>query len=604
MNVAGLSLTISTILILVYLLQRQTNQRRRTEILLQQQTQAEKLIHQIAHHIRQSLNLENVLSTTVADVREFLDADRVLIYQIFSDGTGKAIKETVLPQYPVILGETFPEEVFPLEYHQAYAEGKVRSITNIEQVDVEKCLAEFVQQFEVKAKLVVPIIQEDKSQSKYLTSSKTVLWGLLIVHQCSQPREWQPLEIDLMKQLATQIAIAIQQSELHTQLQQLNSSLENRVQQRTEELAQINQSLRYSEERFRSLTENALDLIIIINLDGTIYYQNPSCEKILEYTNNELLNKNLFDFIHKDDLAKTTTQLMKSLKIPQSFPPIEFRCQQKKGTYCVLEAVSQQFIDQTQDPKIVINARDITEKKEVEKVKLALERQKELNTLKTRFFSMVSHEFRTPLSTALASVQLLDKTPNAWQNTDKRNRNLSRIQASIKTMVQLLDDISLISRAESSKLDINLETINLAQFLQQIIVETELTIGKQHNLTLTCKEKEIKGQFDPKLLRSIVINLLSNSLKYSPNNSQIYIHLIREKKYIKIQVRDRGLGISEDDKAKIFDPFYRGKNVFNLSGTGLGLVIVKKYVELHQGSITLDSKLGEGTTITVSFPLS
>ncbi len=624
MNLTALSISLSSLLVLYYLLQRQINQRRRTEALLQQQTQRERLVNQIAHHIRLSLNLEEVLSTTVAEVREFLQADRVLIYQISNDGTGKAIKETVLPQYPAILGETFPEEVFPTKYHQAYTEGKIRAITHIEQEDVEACLAEFVKQFNVQAKLVVPIIQEyrgkpeinrnhqeneisEVSPNNQLTansSSKTVLWGLLIAHQCNHPREWQPLEIELVKQLATQVAIAIQQSELHTQLQELNLSLEERVQQQTEELAQINQSLRYSEERFRSLIENALDLIIIINVDGTIHYQNPSFEKTLGYDTVELTSKNLFDYIHKDDLAHTTTKLIKSLKVPQSFPPIEFRCQQQKGSYCILEAVSQQFIDGTKEQEIVINARDITEKKEVDEVKLALEREKELSTIKSRFFSMVSHEFRTPLSTALASIQLLENSPHSWQDSEKRQRNLNRTQNSIKTMVQLLDDISTISRADSHELEFNPETLNLYQFLKQVVSEMELTIGKQHHLIFIYQEVTIEGKFDKKLLQSVLTNLLSNSLKYSPLNSQIYLHLIKDSNNAKIQVRDRGIGISSDDQKKIFEPFYRGKNVLNLSGTGLGLVIVRKCVELHHGNIFIDSKLGEGTTVTVSLPLN
>lgn len=151
---------------------RERNRCRRIENLLRQQSNRERLVTQIALQIRQSLDLEQVLSTTVKEVQEFLQADRVLIYRLWDDGTGSAIYETVLPPYPSILGQIFPEEVFPQQYHQAYSLGKVRSIVNVEQEDVESCLADFVRQFGVHAKLVVPIIQENR-ESDNLEASQT-----------------------------------------------------------------------------------------------------------------------------------------------------------------------------------------------------------------------------------------------------------------------------------------------------------------------------------------------------------------------------------------------------------------------------------------------
>ncbi|MDJ0572636.1 MAG: GAF domain-containing protein, partial [Pleurocapsa sp. MO_192.B19] len=208
-----------------YLIYREIIRRRQAEIILWKQSERERVIHQIAQQIRKSLNLDDVLRTTVTEVRKFLECDRVLIYRIWENGTGSAITETVLSSYAAILGKTFPEEVFPSEYHQAYIQGKSRTITDIEQDDVEECLSEFVKQFGVQAKLVVPIIQEvrdiSKSQAHLDPNATPYLWGLLIAHQCSHTRKWQPLEVELMKQLATQVAIAIQQSELYTQLQQL-----------------------------------------------------------------------------------------------------------------------------------------------------------------------------------------------------------------------------------------------------------------------------------------------------------------------------------------------------------------------------------------------
>ena len=285
-----------------YLLQRQITQRKRAEKILRQQTERERLVSQIAHHIRKSLNLDEVLVTTVAEVKQFLQADRVLIYQISEDGTGCAITETVSENYPCILGETFPEEVFPREYHHAYTQGKIRAVTNIDQSDVEPCLADFVKQFGVKAKLVVPILQEIRDIP---TNSQPYLWGLLIAHQCSDIREWQPWEIELMVQLANQVAIAIQQSEFYEQLQQLNIELENRVQQRTEELAQTNISLRaeiierqrteaalrHTNQTLESLIAASPRAIFTVDLDNNIKIWNPAAARMFGWTETEILDQ-------------------------------------------------------------------------------------------------------------------------------------------------------------------------------------------------------------------------------------------------------------------------------------------------------------------------
>jgi PAS domain S-box-containing protein len=187
------------------------------------------------------------------------------------------------------LGATFPEEVFPHEYHQAYIEGKSRAITNVDQADVETFLAEFVKQFEVKAKLVVPIIQEIRSKDK--TISCPYLWGLLIAHQCSQTRQWQHQEIELMKQLANQVAIAIQQSELYQQLQKLNEELEHRVQQRTEELARSNDSLRHTNQTLQSLIAASPRAIFTLDLQDHVKIWNPAAERMFGWTEAEVIDR-------------------------------------------------------------------------------------------------------------------------------------------------------------------------------------------------------------------------------------------------------------------------------------------------------------------------
>lgn len=861
-----------TILVGCYLLIcREIIRRRQAEIDLWQQRERERVINQIVQQIRRSLNLDDVLKTTVREVRDFLDCDRVLIYRLQEDGTGRAITETVLPPYPAILGQTFPEEVFPQEYHQAYIQGKNRTISNIERDEVKECLADFVKQFGVQAKLVVPIIQETRNISLPETTQAATpyLWGLLIAHQCSSTRQWQALEVDLMSQLATQVAIAIQQSELYTKLQQLNRELEQRVQRRTQELAQTNQALKaeiierqdteqalrhtnqtlqsliaaspraiftldleervkiwnpaaerifgwsereilgqpnpvidahsvpqyhafkqkiiqgitppsleirrqkkngkeidivfsaapltdnedrvngivavvadiseqkkqaeqvrllqsvvvntndavliteaepidepgpriiyvneaftrttgytlkevmgktprilqgpktnrqalakvrqalakwqpvtvetinyrkdgsefwvefsivavankqglythwisvqrdisdrkiaeqalsQSNERFRRVVENALDIITIIDSTGQIHYASPSVEKVIGYSPDELVGHTFFDRIHGDDIArvaKNTTDVWQDGSIVL---PIEFRYQHRNGSWKVLEAVSQKFIDDSPEPRILINSRDITERKRLSEISLALERERELSEIKTRFFSMASHEFRTPLSTVLAAAQLMENSPGIWQNETKRSRNLNRIQNSVKNMVQLLDDILTINRAETGKLEFNPKSLRLEKLCRQCVEEIQLSAGNKHQITFNCPKQGVRISLDKKLMRSILANLLSNAIKYSPQGGEVNVSLEFLDNEVQIKISDRGIGIPPDYFKQLFEPFHRGQNVRRIPGTGLGLLIVKKFVDLHHGQIELTSTIDVGTTVVITLP--
>ncbi|MCW6053902.1 PAS domain S-box protein [Lyngbya sp. CCAP 1446/10] len=867
-NIFIVAIGILLVVVICPYFKQEVARRRRAEGVLRQQTDRERLVNQIAQHIRQSLDLEKVLETTVADVQRFLEADRVLIYRLWPDGTGSAINETVLPPYPVILGRSFPAEVFPREYHQAYSLGKTRLIANIEEADIEPCLTDFVQQFGVKAKLVVPIIQEHREVEG--NPSVPYLWGLLIAHQCDRPRTWETWELELMQQLATQVAIAIQQSELYQQLQQLNAELEQRVQQRTAELAHANvalraeigerqrtevelrhtnhtlqtlitaspraiftldiegyvkiwnpaaeqmfgwteaevinhpnpifiddpledystlrsnllqgitysrvelrrhkkdgsaidiifsaaplknsenqidgivaviaditeqnqqaqqvrllqsvvvntndavviteaepidelglriiyvneaftkitgyspeevlgktprilqgtktdsaeldkirsalsrwesvtvevinyrkngseywnefsivpvadrtgwythwiaiqrdttgrkqaeQALRHSEERFRSLIENALDIIMILNTDGTIHYVSPSVEKVLGYPVSELVGNKIFEPIHPDDFATTYHSLTNTLQSAEISPPLEFRYRHKDNSWRTLEAISQPFIDNAATTQIIVNARDITERKRLDEIRLALEREKELSILKTHFFSMASHEFRTPLSTALAAAQVLENSPSAWNDSEKRLRNLHRIQDSVRNMVQLLDDILTINRAETGKLEFNPKLLVLDKFCHQFVEEIRLSTASQYTLTFTCEGNPIPVCLDERLLSSILSNILSNAIKYSPKGGNVHLGLEFQLDAVILQVQDRGIGIFPEDRKQLFEPFHRGKNVRTIPGTGLGLIVVKKCVDLHQGTIQITSEVGLGTTCMVTLPL-
>ena len=170
-------------------------------------------------------------------------------------------------------------------------------------------------------------------------------------------------------------------------------------------------------------------------------------------------------------------------------------------------------------------------------------------------------------------------------------------------MVQLLDDILTINRAETGKLEFNPKPLNLIRFCRKFVEEMQLSAGANHTLLFDYQRSQVNACLDKKLLRSILANLLSNAIKYSPQGGEVRISLTFNHNNARIQICDRGIGIPTEDRQQLFEPFHRGKNVRRIPGTGLGLVVVKKCIDMHGGSIVLASQTNKGTTVTVTLPL-
>lgn len=714
-------------------LQAEARERRQVEKALRQRTQRERLLTESVQRIRETLDLNVILNTTVEEVRQLFEVDRVLVYRLWSDGTGSTIAEAVVSGCRRILGQTFPAEVFPQQFHQLYCQGRVRAVVNPETDQVTPCLIDFLKHWGVKSKLVVPIVYQGE------------LWGLLIAHHCCQPRQWQKLEMDLLQQLAIQLAIAIYQADLYQQLQlklverqlaeealcQARDQLEIRIAERTAELTQINRSLqaeiccreaaarhriaaeealRTSEERFRvalknshitvfnqdtdlrytwvynsipglsieqvvgkldceifgtedaqrltaiksrvlttgvgtraeasitisgevryyeltvepllgsmgeitgitcatmditeirareqqlrAIFESSLDAIAIVDDEGTCVEANPAACQLFGLPLSELIGQSIthlmapdFDF---ESMWRTVVDLGQGTG--------ELRLLRPDGTVRDVEyAAKASFLP----GRHLAVLRDITERKQTEEIRRALEAEKELRRLQLRFFSMVSHEFRTPLSTILGSAQLLKLCSQAWTE-EKKLRNLGRIETAAKNMTQLLDDLLTINRAESGKLECHPQPLDLGTFCRGIVEDVELQTNPKPQIKLTIHGQCPRATLDEKLMRSILNNLLSNAIKYSPEGGQINLTLNCTQEEATFQIQDRGLGIPLEDQTHLFELFHRGKNIANIPGTGLGLSVVKKCLELQGGEIFIQSEVGVGTTVTVKIPL-
>lgn len=232
----------------------------------------------------------------------------------------------------------------------------------------------------------------------------------------------------------------------------------------------------------------------------------------------------------------------------------------------------------------------------------ALEKEKELNELKSRVVATVSHEFKTPLTSIYSSAELLQRYEIKEPVNEKVSKHYEIIKKATRVLAQMVNDILLIEKIEADKYDFSFEKDVFSKFVESIIDEFKESTGKNHIFTFQTENIPPNSMIEKTLLRRILNNLISNSVKYSKEGSRIDILLKYYKKSYEIKISDFGIGIPEEDKKHLFNLFHRAKNVINYDGTGLGLTIIQKSVDLLKGNISLKSELGVGTTITINFP--
>jgi len=229
----------------------------------------------------------------------------------------------------------------------------------------------------------------------------------------------------------------------------------------------------------------------------------------------------------------------------------------------------------------------------------ALGKEKELSDMKSRFVSMASHEFRTPLSTILSSASLIAKYVEADEQ-EKRDKHIKRIKSAVSNLTDILNDFLSIGKMEDGKIITNITNFNITEFLTTISSELQ-SIAKNGQQIEYAHTGQQHVQLDASLLRNVIINLLSNAIKFSPENRVILIYSEVTPQEITVVIKDAGIGISDEDQQHLFERFFRGANATNIHGTGLGLHIVAKYIELMDGQIDFNSKLEEGTTFIIKF---
>lgn len=229
----------------------------------------------------------------------------------------------------------------------------------------------------------------------------------------------------------------------------------------------------------------------------------------------------------------------------------------------------------------------------------AFEKEKDLSELKSRFVTMASHEFRTPLSTILSSAYLVCKYEDKGDQY-KRVKHIDRIVSSVNMLNDTLNGFLSLGKIDEGKVQVRISEFNIRELIHSFISEMSSILKKGQIITYTNKGNE-NVKLDPNLLIHILMNLVSNAIKFSSENDEILINTINNNKGFTLSVKDNGMGISEEDQLHLFERFYRGLNVINIQGTGLGLHIVNKYAELMNGTITHTSELNKGTQFTITF---
>lgn len=400
-----------------------------------------------------------------------------------------------------------------------------------------------------------------------------------------------------------------------------------------------------------SLFDNATEGIILTDTKGSIILINPSARRMFLYEEDEIVGKPVEILIPRPQQHHHVDLREKFIEQPSNRRMSHGRdlyAMKKNGEMLAVE-VSLSHYERDGAMFVIAFIVDITQRKKIEQAMLdqqhkleqiteqvkklnteleakveertlilrealeklqssqqelseALAKEKELNEIKGRFVSMASHEFRTPLSTVLSSASLLSKYTNT-EDQDKRQRHINKIKNSVSQLNEILEDFLSLGKLDEGKVESNPSVFNLEEFLNELVEETTGLLKKGQKISLEFKgEPEVSA--DKKLLKNVLVNLVTNAIKFSDEEKAVGIKAKVESDRAEIKVSDQGIGISKEDQVHLFSSFFRGANAVNIQGTGLGLHIVKRFTELMNGEVEIDSDINQGTTVTISIPIT
>jgi PAS domain S-box-containing protein len=615
--------------------------RKQAEEALQQQADRERLLGKISQRIRQSLELHEILKITVSEVRHLLQTDRVLIYRIEPNLSGTVVEESVASGWMPLLHRNIIDFCLAENYIQQYRQGLVTVKSDIYNSSTQPCHIEFLEKFQVKANLVIPIFQRE------------TLWGLLIVHQCSTVRHWQTWEIALLQQLATQVGIALQQSELYQQVRRLNLTLENQVQERTADLQRalnFEALLKRITDKVRdSLDERQILQTAVAELANGLFV---NCCNAALYDLEQNTTTICYEHLRSSDFVSLTG-------VTVSLEPLAGLYQQllqgKAIQFCLLYPVSTSHLSTNYrlvtlgcpivddqgvlgdlwlfKPKLAnFNDQEVRLVQQVaNQCAIALRQSRlyqasqaqvqeleRLNRLKDDFLSTVPHELRTPVTNIKMATQMLEiglKRLGVLNDTATPvNRYFQILKDECQREINLINDLLDLTRLDAEATPLTLTPINLTTLISRIAEPfSERTQNQQQHLILHLPAQLPPMTTDLSSMERILSELLQNACKYTPSGENITLFAqVLEKEELDqpggtvlISICNTGVEISPVEQDRIFDKFYRIPNndPWQHGGTGLGLALVKKLVDRLSGSIHLESQAKQ-VTFKVLLPLN
>jgi len=385
----------------------------------------------------------------------------------------------------------------------------------------------------------------------------------------------------------------------------------------------------------KAIIETAIDGIITIDQRGTIESLNPAALKLFGYTMDEVLNKNISMLMPEPDQSQHDQYLdhynktgerhimgigreVKGLRKDGSTFPFrlavsEVQYEDRKIYTGFIHDLSkekeaeQRLYEYASELEGLVEERTKSLKKTVtalreakEEVSLSLEKEKELNQLKSRFVSMASHEFRTPLSSVQLSSSLIEKYAQPFQNKNIE-KHVHKIKNAVGNLTTILNDFLSLERLEAGRVEPAFHEFDLVQLAEEITEEMQMIAKTDQHIIYQHTGLESVVLLDQNLLKNCMINLINNAIKYSGENTFIEFNTEITQKQCVVTIKDNGIGIPDTDQKHLFQPFFRANNTGSIPGTGLGLNIVLRYVGLMKGDVQFESKINEGTTFILSF---
>jgi PAS domain S-box-containing protein len=435
---------------------------------------------------------------------------------------------------------------------------------------------------ETRSELVIPLI-----------GAKGTLGALDL--QSTRLAAFSERDQRILMAFAERASAALETLLLYEEINRYAGELEWSVAKRTAELFQ-------AKEHVEAILNNSSDAIVLTNLNGDIERMNPAFWQMFGYTEADPQPCSLPEHFEPEylDPLKRLLHEVATTYLPAR---IELVCRRRDGTTFDADvAIAPVMEYDSQEFSVIYSLRDITVRKKAEEnLRLALVKERELNELKSRFTSMVSHEFRNPLAVIQSAADLVMHYGSRMSEARKLEQ-VNEITVQVRRLTDLLDDILTVNRTASKGVELQPQPLDLNAFFNDLVRQMRLTTHR-HSIELVIHGDNLQMVADPKLLYQTVANLTSNAIKYSPDGGTVRLEVQREAEQVRIRVIDQGIGIPDADKDHLFDIFHRASNVGDISGTGLGLAIVKQAVEAHQGTVTVESVEGQGSTFTIILPL-